>query len=129
MRVSLIALAAVLSLLVVSEALADDLNPNGTITQGFGVQTATAPAGGSWAGAPKLGIQCPSVDGGAGQQVFYRPGCATCVVDAGPGDYLIDFTKNPDGFPLTLRNGMDRVNLRPFNQGDALWCTVIPRSP
>lgn len=129
MRTSVLALAAVLSLLVVSVALADDYNANGTVTQGTGVQVATATGGSSWAGSPKLGIQCPNMDGGTGQQVYYRPGCATCIVDAGPGDYFIDFTKNTDGFPLTLRAGMDRVNLRAFNPTDALWCTVVPRSP
>lgn len=131
-------LAAVGALVVHgSRASADEYNANGTITQGSGgVQTAT---GTGWQGGTRLVLQCPNIDAGAGQKVYYRPGgCSGCVVDAGPGDVLVDFTTNTDGYPVTLRTGMSKVHLRAL--GDTkiadgggtsvpLHCIVAPKSP
>ena len=119
--------AALAVLLVVRAAGADEYNLNGTITQGTGIQTAT-PAGAT--GGSKLVIQCPNIDGGSGQLVYYRPGgCSSCPVDAGPGDYLIDFRTNTDGYPVVLRAGMNRIHLRAYTATDAVYCAVIPKSP
>lgn len=111
-------------------AAADDYNPTAVVVSGTGIQTATATSPATWAGGSRLAIQCPNIDGGAGQRVFYRPGgCSGCVADAGLGDTLLDFTINQDPFPTTLRNGMSKIHLRGFAATDAIWCTVTPRSP
>jgi hypothetical protein len=114
-----------LGLLVIGVvALADEYNAAGTPVQGALIQTASGLiADNSYA------IQCPNIDGGSGQKVFYRPGgCTGCVVDAGLGDTLMDFTSNQDPYPIRLRVGMDRVHLRAYTATDALWCTVTPKS-
>jgi hypothetical protein len=114
-----------LFLLVVGAAvLADEYNANGTIVQGTGIQSATGlNADDSYA------IQCPNLDAGQGQQVFYRPGgCTGCVTDAGLGDTLLDFTSNQDPYPVRLRGGMSAIHLRGFNASDAIWCTVSTKS-
>lgn len=104
--------------------LADEYNAAGTIVQGTGIQSATGlNADDTYA------LQCPNIDGGLGQLVYYRPGgCTGCVTDAGPGDTLVDFRTNFDPYPIRLRENMTKVHLRAYTATDAVWCTVSPKS-
>lgn len=106
-------------------AIADEFNENGTTIQGTGVQVASGLNENQ-----KYAIQCINTDGGLGQQVYYRPGgCSGCVVDAGPGDVLIDFRTNTDPYVAVLRSRMNSINLRAYTQTDALYCIVAPKTP
>jgi hypothetical protein len=100
--------------------------------QGTGIQTVTVAPG------AKLSIQCPNIDGGAGQQVWYRPGCPlrtdagiTCILDAGLGDVLIDFSANADPYAINLAPNEDRVHLCHYPSGCVTpkYCLVYRRSP
>jgi hypothetical protein len=117
-------LLLVVGLVAVGVAVADEYNAAGTIITGTGIQSVTGlNADDSYA------LQCPNIDGGSGQRVFYRPGgCTGCVVDAGLADTLVDFTVNQDPYPIRLRDQMTKVHLRGFNASDAIWCTVAPKS-
>lgn len=109
---------------VVLPALASDHQL--AIVQGTGIRTATLTEG------AKVAVQCPNIDGGAGQKVFYRPGgsCSGCTtVDAGYGDVLMDFTVNSDPYPVTLAAKESLIHLRSYDPAVALWCTVVGRSP
>jgi len=104
--------------------LADEYNANGTLVSGQGIQTAS-----SLNNDDTYAVQCPNLDGGSGQKVWYRPGgCTGCVTDAGQGDTLLDFTTNQDPYPVRLRPGMTKIHLRGFLAADAIWCTVTPKS-
>lgn len=104
--------------------LADEYNANGTVLQGTGIQTAS-----SLNADDTYAVQCPNVDGGSGQRVFYRTGgCTGCVTDAGPGDTLLNFTVNEDPYPVRLRVGMTKIHLRSYTGTDPLFCTVSPKS-
>ncbi len=105
-------------------AYADEYNQNGTIVRGTGVQSATGlNTDDSYA------IQCPNIDGGSGQKVFYRPGgCSGCPTDAGLGDVLIDFTSNQDPYPVRLRPDMTKIHLRAYVETHDLFCIVAPKS-
>ena len=104
------------------------------IAQGTGIRTATLAPGG------KYSVQCPNTDGGAGERVYYRPGCptradagVTCVIDAGVGDTIMDFTAatgSQDPYKIDLAPNEDRLHFR--NVDDAarvVWCSVARRSP
>jgi hypothetical protein len=114
-----------LVLLVIGAAvLADEYNASGTIVSGTGIQSATG-----LSNDDTYALQCPNVDGGLGQLVFYRPGgCTGCVTDAGMGDTLVDFRTNLDPYPIRLRDGMTKVHLRAYTATDAVFCTVAPKS-
>lgn len=116
--------AAFILLVIAAAVLADEYNANGTIVTGQNIQTASGlNADDTYA------IQCPNIDAGTGQRVFYRPGgCSGCVTDAGLGDTLLDFTVNQDPYPVRLRDGMTKIHLRGFVNTDAIWCTVTPKS-
>lgn len=118
-------------LLGVAAAWASELRV--AIVQGTLINTFTGSPGG------KYSVQCPNIDGGSGQKVFYRPGCPTradagvqCQVDAGLGDVLMDFTAatgSQDPYKIDLAPTEDRIHLRSYTASDALWCTVHRRSP
>lgn len=115
-------------LLGVAAAWASELRV--AIIQGALINTFTGSAGG------KYSVQCPNIDGGAGQKVFYRPGCPArpdggvqCLTDAGLGDVLMDFSANADPYQINLAPSEDRVHLRAYTATDALWCTVHRRYP
>lgn len=112
-------------------AFADEYNAGGTVAQGQNIQTLVVGFG------VKVCLTCPNLDGGTGQKVFYRPGgCTTCVIDAGPGDNLIDFTQATDCYPITMRYSsttsgtrMDRLHLRGLNATDVIYCSAPQVSP
>lgn len=151
----LAALGLFLVVIVAPSARADEYNPNGTQIQGRGIQTASGlNAGGKLViQCPNTPILASPVwltdDGGVGgadagyyvdsgyaladaggQFVYYRPGgCASCPVDAGAGDYLMDFSSNLDGYRVQLRGGMTKIHLRALDPSDKVNCTVLPQSP
>jgi hypothetical protein len=117
-------LALLIGVIVVGIAIADEYNADGTVVQGTGIQSATG-----LNNDDTYAVQCPNIDGGAGQKVFYRPGgCTGCVTDAGLGDTLIDFSSNQDPYPVRLRPNMTKIHLRAFTAADAVWCTVSSKS-
>ena len=123
--------ALLLSVIGVRAVLADEYNKNGTVAQGQNIQTLVVGQG------AKVCLQCPNIDAGVGQKVFYRPGgCTGCVIDAGPGDILVDFTQATDCYPIQLRYSQtntsgnpDRIHLRGLNASDVIYCAAPPRSP
>lgn len=110
-----------------------------TTVQGANIRTWYAPGASATASASsgsfgmKLSIQCPNVDGGAGQKVYYRPGCLSttkCAADAGVGDAIIDFTANLDAYKVDLTASEDRIHLASVNgYADAVYCHVYRRAP
>lgn len=117
-------LGLLLFLVAGAVVLADEYNANGTVLQGQNIQTASGlNADDTYA------VQCPNLDGGNGQKVYYRPGgCTGCPTDAGTGDTLLDFTLNQDPYPVRLRDGMTKIHLRGFLAADQIFCTVSPKS-
>lgn len=109
-----------------------------TTVQGANIRTWYAPGATATASASsgsygmKLSIQCPT-DGGAGQKIYYRPGClpsTRCAADAGPGDAVIDFTSNPDPYQIDLAGHEDRVHLASVTgYASTVYCNVYRRSP
>jgi hypothetical protein len=92
------------------------------VVQGTGVQCFTA--GGQ---AGHYLVQCPSIDGGTGQKVWYRPTQAADaggVTDAGLGDLVMDFSSNTDPVPVDLAPGEARICFGTFTDYSALYCTV-----
>lgn len=111
-----------------------------SIIQGSGIRTFTGSPGG------KYSVQCPNIDGGAGQRVAYRPGCpvrsdggVTCVIDAGLGDVVMDFTTatgSQDPYRIDLAPAEDRIHLRNYDDAIAgnasttpVYCDVFRRNP
>lgn len=104
------------------------------IVQGANVSTFTGAPGGKYA------VQCENIDGGGGQRVYYRPGCNTradagvqCVVDAGLGDVVMDFTAgsgSQDPYKIDLAPNEDRIHLANAD-GYAIqvYCAVYRRNP
>lgn len=101
-----------------------------SIVQGANIRTFT----GAWGG--HYSVQCPT-DGGAGQRVIYRPGCplradggVQCVVDAGSGDVVMDFTANSDPYKIDLATNEDRLHFANADSYAAtIFCNVYRRSP
>lgn len=113
-----------------------------TTVQGANIRTWFAPGASATASATtgnsgmKLSIQCPNVDGGAGQKVHYRAGClptTKCAADAGVGDVIMDFTAATgvqDPYKVDLAGFEDRVYLA--SEGSyavPLYCHVFRRQP
>lgn len=115
--------------------------------QGTLIQTWYAPSATATASATstnfglKVSIQCPNVDGGSGQKVYYRPGCLAklpdagrmCSHDAGVGDVIMDFTAATgaqDPYRIDLAGNEDRIHLASVNgYSDAVYCHVYRVSP
>lgn len=84
-----------------------------------------------------LDIQCPNVDGGAGQRVYARAGCAlktdgggSCVMDAGVGDVILDFQSNPDPIHFKLGTAEDRICFHDTTTGaTVVYCHIYERRP
>lgn len=104
------------------------------IVQGANIRTFTGSPGG------KYSVQCPNIDGGSGQKVWYRPGCNTrpdagvqCVVDAGLGDVIMDFTDSTgvkDPYKIDLAPNEDRIHFANADSyATAVYCTIFRRSP
>lgn len=104
------------------------------IVQGANIRTFTGAPGG------KYSIQCPNIDGGGGQRVYYRPGCnarpdagVQCVTDAGLGDAIIDFssaTGTQDPYKIDLAPNEDRIHLANADSyATAVYCSVYRRNP
>lgn len=100
------------------------------IVKGANIQTFTGEPGGRYA------VQCPSIDGGTDQKVWYRPGCParadggiTCVVDAGLGDIVLDFKSLDRPYPVDLAPTEDRIYFGTFPDYSPMFCTVARRNP
>lgn len=96
------------------------------LATGTGVQSVTLSEG------AKVSVQCPNLDGGSGQKVYYRTGgtCSGCTVaDAGVGDVLMDFTTNPDPYPIQLGPKETLLHLRSYDPSVLLYCPIFPRVP
>lgn len=96
---------------------------------GLGIQSFTGTLGG------KYSVQCPNIDAGVGQRVFVRTGCktrpdggVTCVVDAGLGDTMVDFTANQDPYQIDLAPAEDRIHIKNAD-GNSIWCNIYRRAP
>jgi hypothetical protein len=87
-----------------------------------------------------LDIQCPNIDGGAGQKNYIRAGCAktadgggSCVQDAGVGDLIMDFTSatgSADPIHFKLGPAEDRFCIADsVSYATAVYCTVHERRP
>lgn len=87
-----------------------------------------------------LDIQCPNVDAGGGQKVWARAGCAlkadgggTCLMDAGVGDLVLDFTTatgNPDPIHYKLGTSEDRICFGAVaSYAIAVHCNIYERRP
>lgn len=100
------------------------------------VSTSIVTFTGSFGG--KYSVQCPNIDGGSGAKIFIRPGCPTrtdggvsCVIDAGTGDMLLDFSTasgSADPFKVDLASNEDRIHAKTAD-GNANLCYFYRRSP
>lgn len=104
------------------------------LAQGANIRSVTVAAGG------KYSFQCPNIDGGGGQRIFYRPGCPTrtdagisCVVDAGLGDVIVDFTSatgQQDPYKVDLSPNEDRIHFANADSyANSVYCVVYRRNP
>ncbi len=98
--------------------------------QGANIRTFTGVPGG------KYSFQCPN-DGGSGQKVWYRPGCklrtdagVSCVVDAGGGDPIVDFSSSPDPYKVDLAANEDRIHFANADgYANVIHCNIYRRNP